>query len=102
MYTSRNFKNKKALKEAVAARVAYLNAQKLAANTGPMSVGAIVANKVPPAPPVTIYQPNDMFGNPQAKPDYSGKACVEGPHYPEPHRWYATVTVENGEVVKVS
>jgi hypothetical protein len=32
----------------------------------------------------------------------NGTACVEGPHYPEPHKWYATVKIENGKVVKVS
>jgi len=72
MYTSINFKSKKALKDAVAAKN-----------------------------PVTIFQPNDMFGNPKGAHDYTGEACVEGPHYPEPHRWYATVTVVNGTVVKV-
>lgn len=24
-----------------------------------------------------------------------------GPHYPEPHKWYANVVLENGKVVKV-
>lgn len=34
--------------------------------------------------------------------DYSnGVFTVEGPHYPEPHRWYGQVTVENGRIVKV-
>ena len=31
-----------------------------------------------------------------------GKVCLEGPHYPEPHRWYASATVKNGVVIKVS
>ena len=31
----------------------------------------------------------------------NGKETIEGPHYPKPHRWYATVQVENGYVVKV-
>lgn len=31
----------------------------------------------------------------------NGTESVEGPHYPEPHRWYARVEVEDGEVVKV-
>ena len=30
-----------------------------------------------------------------------GSATVEGPHYPEPHRWYCGVIVESGKVVKV-
>lgn len=31
----------------------------------------------------------------------NGTVAVEGPHYPEPHRWYATVTVEDGIVKAV-
>lgn len=31
----------------------------------------------------------------------NGTEFIEGPHYPEPHRWYAQVTVEDGKVVKV-
>ena len=38
------------------------------------------------------------FGN----GDYSsGTFAVEGPHYPEPHKWYGTVTVQDGRIVKV-
>lgn len=29
----------------------------------------------------------------------SGRSCVEGPHYPAPHTWYAEVLVENGLVI---
>jgi hypothetical protein len=101
MYTFKNFQSKKALKEAVANYIAYRDAQKLAANTGPLTVGAMIASNVPPAREVRIFQPNDMFGNPQADSNYTGTACVEGPHYPQPHKWYSTVTVENGIVVKV-
>ena len=31
----------------------------------------------------------------------SGKFYLEGPHYPEPHTWYAQAIVESGRVVKV-
>lgn len=47
---------------------------------------------------VTIYQPNDLTGT--ALP-YDGKFYVEGPHYPQPHRWYAEVWLKDGNVVKV-
>jgi hypothetical protein len=68
MYSTINFKSKKALKEAVAAGQA-----------------------------VGVYQVGP-FGN----GDYSnGKFCVEGPHYPEPHNWYASVEVRDGQIVKV-
>lgn len=32
----------------------------------------------------------------------NGTTCVEGPHAPEPHKWYATVTVKNGIITKVT
>jgi hypothetical protein len=31
----------------------------------------------------------------------NGEASIEGPHYPEPHKWYARVKVVNGCVEKV-
>jgi hypothetical protein len=45
--------------------------------------------------PTELYQPG-LGTVPQ-----NGSACVEGPHYPEPHRWYATVKIENGKVISV-
>lgn len=30
-----------------------------------------------------------------------GTESIEGPHYPQPHSWYASVVVEGGLVVKV-
>ena len=44
---------------------------------------------------VTVFSPGP-FPCPQ-----DGHITLEGPHYPEPHRWYAQVVVENGVVVKV-
>ena len=72
MYTIKNFKTKKALKEAVAA-----------------------------GSKVGIYQPGGLFNPPEASPTYTGKAYVEGPHYPAPHTWYAEVAMKDGVVVKV-
>lgn len=69
MYTVKNFKSKKALKEAV-------------------KMGEIV----------TIYQLGPFGGNEPT----NGIVSLEGPHYPEPHRWYASATLENGRIVKVS
>ena len=31
----------------------------------------------------------------------NGEISVEGPHFPQPHRWYARVTIKDGVVVKV-
>ena len=45
---------------------------------------------------VETYQPGGMF---PAKRD--GSVCIEGPHYPEPHRWYASATIQNGIIIKV-
>ena len=46
---------------------------------------------------VTIYQPGPFGGNEPT----DGTVYLEGPHFPEAHRWYAQATVENGLVVKV-
>lgn len=47
---------------------------------------------------VTVYQPGGMFPLDTSR----GTVSVEGPHYPEPHRWYATCTVTpEGVVTKV-
>jgi hypothetical protein len=66
MYTTKNFKSKKALKEAVAA-----------------------------GEQVSIYAPG--FGVPVR----NGTECVEGPHYPAPHTWYAEVVMKDGVIIKV-
>ena len=44
---------------------------------------------------VPVYQPGP-FGPVVA----DGTACVEGPHYPQPHKWYAAVVVKNGKIQK--
>lgn len=69
MYTTINFKTKKALKEAVASGKA-----------------------------VGVYQPGP-FGGQTPK---TGRVTLEGPHYPEPHKWYAQAWIEEGVIVKVS
>lgn len=68
MYTVKNFKSKKALKEAVES-------------------GATV----------DTYQMGGMY-----PPTTDGEISLEGPHYPEPHRWYARATVADGIIVKGS
>jgi len=74
MYTERNFRTKKAFKEAVAAF-----------NSGEGN-------------PVRVYD-NSVFSVPVPE---NGTVCVEGPHSPEPHRWYAKAKLKDGVVVKVS
>ena len=49
---------------------------------------------------VTVFQPNgDMFG---VTPPTHGTVALEGPHYPQPHKWYATAIIQDGKIVKVS
>jgi hypothetical protein len=31
----------------------------------------------------------------------NGTVYLEGPHYPEPHKWYAQGTMKDGKLVKV-
>ena len=40
------------------------------------------------------YNPSGMFETTK-----NGLDVVEGPHYPKPHRWYASVVVKDGVVV---
>ncbi len=68
MYTTINFKTKKALREAVAE-----------------------------GKKVTYYQPGPFGSN---EPE-DGTIALEGPHYPEPHKWYAQATVKDGVIIKV-
>jgi hypothetical protein len=82
MYTEKNFKTKKALKEAVAE---YLLYQGLTETT----------DKAKHA--VRYFQPGPFGGN---EPK-DGTFCCEGPHYPAPHSWYATCTAKDGVIVKV-
>ncbi len=44
---------------------------------------------------VSIFNPG--LGTPVE----NGWTTVEGPHYPEPHRWYAEVLIKDRYIVKV-
>lgn len=46
---------------------------------------------------ITYYQPGPFSGNEVR----DGVIHVEGPHYPQPHRWYAACEVKNGLITKV-
>lgn len=72
MYTRINFKSKKALKEAVK------NGED-----------------------VWVYQPNDLFGVGGQINHGTHRVCLEGPHYPKPHSWDASVEVVDGLVKRV-
>lgn len=66
MYTTVDFKTKKAFKEAFKA-------------------GDII----------DVYEPGPFPGK------MIGEVSIEGPHYPQPHTWYARVQIEDGRVVKI-
>lgn len=79
-YTVINFKTKKALKEAL-----------LIYNTFQKEFQGCYTN------PIRCY-------NPGLGPDlsnYTGKICLEGPHYPNAHSWYAEAELKDGIVIKV-
>lgn len=46
---------------------------------------------------VAVWQPSP-WGDAPVK---NGIAYVEGPHYPQPHKWYAQVRVIDGVIVEV-
>ena len=47
---------------------------------------------------VTYYQPGPFGAREIQK---TRTIYLEGPHYPQPHKWYAEAIVENGVIVKV-
>ena len=65
MYTDKNYRSKKALRDDLKAGIE-----------------------------VTVFQPGPFPGK------TTGRVSLEGPHYPEPHKWYASVEIENGIVTK--
>lgn len=71
MYSTVNFKTKKQLKEAVAA-----------------------------GQHIGVYQPNNMGFAPDVSKG-THTVTLEGPHFPKPHRWYATATVVDGRITAV-
>jgi len=46
---------------------------------------------------IEVYQPGPFGPNVQ-----DGRGAIEGPHYPEPHKWYADVNVAGGVVTKIN
>ncbi len=46
---------------------------------------------------VEVFQPGPFGGS----GPLNGVQYLEGPHYPQPHRWYVAVEVENGVIVKI-
>jgi hypothetical protein len=96
MYTTTNFKTKKQLKLAVDSWNAYAVNPDLwtLQNAQPSTLAAVIIKK---PQPVTYFQPGPFGGNEPR----DGQFCCEGPHYPQPHSWYATCIAKNGIIIKV-
>ncbi len=45
---------------------------------------------------IETFQPGGMF--PAVR---DGSITLEGPHYPKPHKWYASATVKDGIITAV-
>ena len=45
---------------------------------------------------VTVYQSGGFY---PGKAD--GRVSIEGPHYPQPHKWYASVEIKDSVITKV-
>ena len=48
-------------------------------------------------PEVGVYQPGPFYGHEPT----DGPVTLEGPHYPEPHRWYASGVLKDGVLISV-
>ena len=46
---------------------------------------------------VTVFQPGPFGGNEPS----TGWVTLEGPHYPQPHKWYGRAYLEDGYITKV-
>ena len=71
MYTDINFKSKKELRDALAA-----------------------------GRDIFVHQPGGIWGAQESHVE-TGKVYLEGPHYPQPHKWYAKADVVNLKIVKL-
>lgn len=45
---------------------------------------------------IVVYQPGFIFPS-----QMNGEVSLEGPHYPQSHRWYAQATITEGIITKV-
>jgi hypothetical protein len=105
MYTTRNFRSKKELKAAVALHARRLELERpalvleVAAGATAEQIHAQMEydRAARTARPVTYFQAGPFGGNEPA----DGTIYCEGPHYPEPHRWYAACTAKDGRIIKV-
>lgn len=88
MYTSKNYASKKELKFDVQERNRLLQAPQLGPDDK-LYLELLTYNLTP-------YQPG------LGSVPHNGTGSVEGPHFPKPHRWYASVQIKDGVIVKAS
>lgn len=79
-YVRRDFKSKKDFKASIAFMMA---------NGGPAATPNGLTRDL-------TIMPTSIIGD----GPINGRAFIEGPHYPAPHRWYAQVEVTAGVVTK--
>ena len=46
---------------------------------------------------VRVFQPGGIFPG-----TANGIDCIEGPHYPKPHKWYARVLIKDYCIVRLA
>ncbi len=59
--------------------------------------GAEVKRRVVAGEKLRVFQPGGIFPT-QVGPE-GGQVCLEGPHYPKPHRWYLRVMVDGNCII---
>lgn len=98
MYTTKNYRTKKALKDDLAELIgARLTRTTLAGVMTEAREAQDNARIAQLEANLTVFQPGP-FADRAPK---NGNVTLEGPHFPEPHRWYANAVISNGIIVKV-
>jgi len=99
MYTTFNYKTKKAVKEDLALLEALSHGADIEEVGMPKTTPSVeyAINRLKAR--LTCYQPNGDLTDTQCPEN--GTVYLEGPHYPEPHRWYAQGTVKNRVLVSI-
>jgi hypothetical protein len=50
---------------------------------------------------IKVFQPNDLFNVNSKIEKGEHTVYLEGPHYPEAHKWYAQAVIKDGEIVSL-
>ena len=100
MYTAFNYLTKKALKTDVATRNELLDEHTWALQHPESDTAKFTETDFRQlntlTHKLTVYQPGGVFEG-----EHDNCVALEGPHYPQMHKWYASAMIEDGVVVKV-